>query len=298
MDMTEWQKKDATACHVILNTLPNTLCMHLMQKKTTQEFYETLKAMFESRLLVVGTELRWQLNKVKLKEGGDAHVHINKVLALHEELTIIGNPISEQDLFSIICAFLPHLYNPILSSISSTIKLNSKTVLSSTLLDLITVKYDHLALQDSGKLKAKSSNDTAFKADLSKKGKDKKCKHYTSKCGNCGWMGHWDKDCWEEGGGKKGQASKTWKSWGKKLKDSQNGKGKSPPKANTAEPDGVWLAEISESTMYNDEPANSWSVNSGNKLSLSSLSYVMLIHDSTTLSSKAIELLQPDAYTW
>ena len=50
--------------------------------------------------MVIGIELRWQLNELKLKE-----------------LASLGNPVSDTDLFSIFFASLPHPYNNILSLI-------------------------------------------------------------------------------------------------------------------------------------------------------------------------------------
>ena len=48
--------------------------------------------------MVIGVELRWQLNELKLKE-----------------LASLENPVSDTDLFSIFFASLPHPYNNILS---------------------------------------------------------------------------------------------------------------------------------------------------------------------------------------
>ena len=45
------------------------------------------------------------------------------------------------------------------------------------------------------------------------KGKGNHCKvKFDSNCNNCGWYRHKGCDCWEDSGGKAGQAPKTWKS--------------------------------------------------------------------------------------
>lgn len=202
---------------------------------------------------------------------------------LCKELASVRNPVSEVDLLNIIFTSLPHSYNHILPSILSAIKIHNQSILLDTLLDLITDEYDHLVIQDPGKMK-KSADDVAFNADSLKKGKGKK-QRYTGDCSNCSWTGHQDKDCWEEGSGKEGQAPKGWKLHRKKLKDSgQNGKGKSSAKANTTsemnEPDSVWLASTEGKS---DE-----------ELSIPLLSYATLVHDGSP-SNEVTELYDSSA---
>ena len=86
--------------------------------------------------------------------------------------------------------------------------------------------YDRLMLQDRGKKKS-SVEGTAFGANASSKKGKWKGKHLGGDCNNCGWHGHKECDCWEEGGGKAGQALKNWKSCGKKPKD-ENSKSHQP----------------------------------------------------------------------
>ena len=260
----EWIKKDAQARHIIVSTLPNTLFMRIRHTKTAEEYFNILKGMFETHSPVIGVELRRQLNELKLKDNGDARTHVNKVIALHEELASLGSPILDLDLFNTFLASLPQVYNNIISSISATTRFYSKTVSVNTLFDMVIDKYDHLMLQDPSKIKTKSEN-AAFNANTSKKGKGKK-KCFNGNCNNCGQFGHWDTDCWDEGGGKEGQAPKGWKLHRKKAKDSnskdsgQSGKGKqSSAKANTAEaetkePDGVWFAGLLKAKLFQAMP--------------------------------------------
>ena len=76
--------------HMITNTLPNSLFVHLVNKNSACEYFTTLCSLFEKRSLVVGAEMRRQLGELKLKEGGDTCVHIDKIVGLHEDLASIG----------------------------------------------------------------------------------------------------------------------------------------------------------------------------------------------------------------
>ena len=114
--------------------------------------------------------------------------------------------------------------------------------MSHQLISQVLNEYDHLSIQRGSKSWSKD-NDIAFLAE-GKKGNHhtKKC---TDTCGNCGWDGHKAENCWEEGGGKHGQAPKHWKLQGKKLKADTKKTMQANMAATTAtsEPDGVWLAE-------------------------------------------------------
>ena len=134
--------------------------------------------------------------------------------------------------------------------------LQKKAITSDELMDIVTEEYDRITLQDGGKLKGKAvaSEDAAFGADTSKNGKDQRKKfEFTGTCHNCSWTGHKGGDCWEEGGGKAGQAPKGWKLHRKKPKDSKDPKDpKGSTSAHTADqPDCAWLALIDPPTEVN-----------------------------------------------
>ena len=193
---------------------------------------------------MVGAEIRCQLGELKLKDGRDAHAHIEKIIMLHEDLASVGQPVSDTDLFNIIYVSLPHSYNPGLAALSSTIHLQGNSVSSDDLMDIVLEEYNRLTLQDGRKGKKSAlGEDAAFGADVSSRKGNGKGKKFGGNCYNCGWPGHGDCDCWGEGSGKAGQAPKNWKSCRKKSKDDKTKSSK--PSANTAatnEPDSTWFA--------------------------------------------------------
>ena len=71
-DLTVWTKKDTKVQHIIANTLPNSLFIHLVNKNSAAKYFTTLSALFEQHSIVVGAEMCCQLGELKLKEGGDA----------------------------------------------------------------------------------------------------------------------------------------------------------------------------------------------------------------------------------
>jgi hypothetical protein len=58
------------------------------------------------------------LGEIKLKDGGDARAHIDKILSLHEELTCMGEAVSNKEYFNMVFMSLPNSYNLILTFMS------------------------------------------------------------------------------------------------------------------------------------------------------------------------------------
>ena len=111
---------------------------------------------------------------------------------------------TNEDLFNIIYASLPHSYNPGLAALSSMMRLQGTSIMSDDLMDIVLEEYDQLMLQGGGKGKTPSDKDAAFGANTSSKKGKWKGKKFGGDCYNCGWSSHQNSDCWEEGGGKAG----------------------------------------------------------------------------------------------
>ena len=141
-DLTVWTKKDAKVQHIIGNTLPNSLFICLINTNSAAEYFMTLNTLFKQCSIVVGAEMHHQLGKLKLKEGGDTHMHIDKIIAAQEELASIRWPVSNDDLFNIIYASLSPSYNSGLASLSSTMCLQQKTITPNDLMDIVLEEYD------------------------------------------------------------------------------------------------------------------------------------------------------------
>ena len=80
-------------------------------------------------------------------------MHVNKVIALREELALLGSPILDTELFNTFLASLLRVYNHVISSISATTRLHSKTVSVDTLLNMVIDKYDRLCCRTLAKQK-------------------------------------------------------------------------------------------------------------------------------------------------
>ena len=141
-DLATWDEKDMKMQHMIMNTLPNSTFIHLMNKTSAHEYFTTFYTLFEKQSLVVGAKMQCQLGELKLKEGGDACTHIEKVIMLCKDLATIGCLVPDKDLFNITYAPLPCSYNPGLAALSSMIQLQNTSVMSDDLMDIVLEEYD------------------------------------------------------------------------------------------------------------------------------------------------------------
>ena len=97
----KWNDDDVIVRQQIAVLIPDSLFIQLLSLHTAKEFFNVLNGQFGTRSLAVTVELRHQLGELKLKEGGDAHAHIDALRKLREELASTGDPISDKDFFNI-----------------------------------------------------------------------------------------------------------------------------------------------------------------------------------------------------
>ena len=82
----KWGEEDALVKQQISVTLPNSLFIDIMLKDTSHECFEVLQNKFENQLFVVAVEKHHQLGELKLKDGGNARAHFDKIKVFREEL--------------------------------------------------------------------------------------------------------------------------------------------------------------------------------------------------------------------
>ncbi|KAF8833319.1 hypothetical protein BDN67DRAFT_876201, partial [Paxillus ammoniavirescens] len=106
-----WDEKDCMVKHYIGSSIPDTLFIHLHSKTTGAEYFEALCEQFENRSIAISIKKQCQLGELKLKDGGDARAHIDKITALREELACMGEPVPNKDYFNMVFMSLPSSYN-------------------------------------------------------------------------------------------------------------------------------------------------------------------------------------------
>ena len=120
----------------------------------------------------------------------------------------MGQPLSENDFYTIILGSLPASYDPYVSAVNATSSVLGKTISADDLMLTVTEEYERQVLK--GKTGKKDENAAFYSNDSEKGGKggsNSNSRKKNVECHNCHKKGHYKSDCWAPGGGKEGQGS-------------------------------------------------------------------------------------------
>ena len=121
---------------------------------------------------------------------------------MREKLASMGQPLSENDYYTIILGSLPSSYDPYISAVNTTSSVLGKTLSADDLMLMITEEYERQNLKNKN---GKKDENVALYSNNS--GKDQKGslsskkKNPNVECFNCKKKAHYKSDCWAEGGG-------------------------------------------------------------------------------------------------
>ncbi|KAG2063599.1 hypothetical protein BDR04DRAFT_1163522 [Suillus decipiens] len=187
--------------------------------------------MFQKHSRIISVELLHKLQDLKCQEKGNVHDHFDKMLAIREQLSSMGQDPSDDSFVAIILGSLPTSYNPHLSALIASARVTSTDLTPDILMATIINEYDQCTTK--GKKSTPSNDNTAYTANS-----NGKKYHFKGKCHNCGKKGHIKADCWADSGGKARENPSSSKAKGKKSDTAVAAKDKD----NEDEPKGVLLA--------------------------------------------------------
>jgi hypothetical protein len=143
----------------------------------------------------------------KCLEGGNICTHFHQLAVLHNQLTLLGQTITDCDYLDTLLASIPRSFEGSISSLNGASFLTKTKITADSFRAFLLDEYEHRVLMEkedakAGKKEGKDGKDEAFATDSTKK-KDKDKRKV--ECHNCHKKGHIKADCWAKGGGKEGQ---------------------------------------------------------------------------------------------
>ena len=180
-------------------------------------------------------------------EKGDVRAHFTKLRTMREDLAAMGQPPSEDEFYAIVMGSLPPSYDPYLSAVNTTSSVIGTTLSADDLMNTVTDEYERRGLNARAGKKEKNvafyTNDSKRGSSSSRRGGKPRSSKKHIECFNCKRKGHYQSECWAEGGPKEGQGP---------AKE----KGKEPPsKDNKSDEKGKKKVEAAASAHANNDEA-------------------------------------------
>ena len=123
--ITDYNKREYLAQHIILSTTSTQLGIKLKSLKTAKEMWDIVKMDATSKSTLYILDAEDQLSSMKLEDNEDPATHLSKLkqyfqlmLQQHKNLMKIGSEISETRLNTMIMSSLLESYRPTLQTIT------------------------------------------------------------------------------------------------------------------------------------------------------------------------------------
>ena len=236
-------RKDKALATIVLTVQPSLLYL-IGDPEDPSEVWQKLESQFQKRTWANKLQLRRKLISLRLKEGDSVQEHIKAVTEIFDGLSVIGDPISDEDRVVHLLASLPESYNVLVTALEANEVVPKMEVVTERLL------HEERKLKE--RVGSERSREGAMTGKQRPKGKGPKCHH-------CGKFGHIRRNCNE---------------WVKKKSDSNEKETRSNKlrvnkaevrrrDSNSSDGDCVGLMVNHVLSANSTGPLNKWIVDSG-----------------------------------
>ncbi|KAG8786664.1 hypothetical protein FRC15_010949 [Serendipita sp. 397] len=240
-EIAEWKKKDHKARSVVIQHISDSEMKHIIGRKTAIDVWTSLKLVKESTSTRTILDMRRRLYHSLAEESADIAEHVSQMRQYHDELTMMGQKIDDQEFFYCLAASLPSSWDTF-----TTIYITANdTGMSVSAAKFISAVYEEIRRRT-----ARTETDTALRAASVPRGTRQNTSNGEG-CSNCGKKNHRFEDCWSKGGGKEGQGPKQ-----RRKKKKENG---TANKAEDAPASEVNLAYMAYNVVVpSEDSSDSW----------------------------------------
>ena len=200
------RRRDKALATIVL-AVDATLLYLLGEMEDPKQVWDTLQGQFQKRTWANKLRLRKQLYALKLHEGGSVQEHMKLLTETFNELSIVGDTITDEDRVVHLLASLPDSYNVLVTALEAGAEVPS--------MEMVTERLLHEERKISGYVETEKAMN-ATKREIRR----------GPRCYECGEIGHLKRDCPERKTKKSNGQRKSWKK-------------RSSQKAHTAQGNGI-----------------------------------------------------------
>ena len=171
-------RHDKALATIVLAIMPSLLYLTGADPTDPVVVWKALTDQFQRKTWVNKLDLKQKLFSMRLREGGSVQDHIKYMIEMCDELSVIGEAISEEALVVYLLASLPANYSVLVTALETSAEVHRLTVVRECL------------LHEETKMKSKSNQLGQEEAITSSIKKKQRC-HY------CNKFGHFNKECEE-----------------------------------------------------------------------------------------------------
>ena len=181
----KFMTKRGKALGLIGLTIDPSLLYLVGEEEDPCKVWETLEGQFQRKTWANKLQLRKKLITLKLKEGRSVSEHIKEMTEIFDGLSVMDDPVSEEDRVVYLLASLPESYSMVVTALETQSENVPKW-------SLVTERLLH----QEAKLKEKDAQDSeARKAFTANSQQRRRKPKPTFKCHFCGKIGHFKRDC-------------------------------------------------------------------------------------------------------
>ena len=202
-----WERKEHLICTTLGNSMLDEAFNQIKDTKLVKDAWDILRSAYKDHTAALLSDRMKAFQNTKCPEGGNICTHFHQLTVLRDQLTSLGQTITDRDYLNTLLASIPCSFEGSISSLNGTSFLTKTKITADSFRAFLLDEYERRVLMEkedakAGKKEGKDGKDEAFAVDSTKKKDKDKCK---VECHNCHKKGHMKANCWAKGGGKEGQ---------------------------------------------------------------------------------------------
>ena len=169
-----WEREEHLIRTALGNSMPDEAFNQIKDTESVKEAWDILKSAYEDCTTALVSDRMKAFRNTKCPEGGNIRTHFHQLAVLRDQLTSLGQTITDRDYLNTLLASIPHSYKGSISSLNGASFLTKTKITADSFRAFLLDEYERCQLMEKEDTKAaktgkdgKDSKDEAFAVDSS-----------------------------------------------------------------------------------------------------------------------------------